>query len=134
LPSEGVFNLVKLTYKVSMPQQHVKTNKGKIREFFKKAMDLLYFDFGDIMALRIFKPKHMPEDSQRIQRKIDELSVSTPGQQWVALEGNVALMTAEVGTPTGATFNPARGLILKAFWNRQTGEIRVFPYTMFEQQ
>lgn len=89
--------------------------------------------FGDILGLDRCTEEHMPEDPQKIQRKIEELNASTPGMFWGVVKGNHAL-TGMVVDPKGtATFLPTRGIPLKAFFNKSTGEIKIFPARMFEK-
>lgn len=97
---------------------------------FKNWIDYI---LGGIMRLGIFKPKLMPEDPQKIQDKIRELNASTPGQFWITVQENHALTKVDFRNGK-VVFFPSSGVIIKIFFNRSTGEIRIFPAKMFEQK
>ena len=74
------------------------------------------------------------EDPKKIQLKIKELEKVNDGT-WVSIDGNYALtvVTGNFTTGEGIIFKPTSGLIMKAFFNRATGEIKIFDFKLFEQ-
>jgi len=73
------------------------------------------------------------EDPEKVQSKILELNATTPGKSWVPYVGYHALTSVEF-VVAGAQFKPNAGVVVKAFMNTVTYEIRVFPYTIFERK
>lgn len=91
---------------------------NKIKEFFKKARDLFLFDFGDI-----FK-KNMEPPIKTIAQILQDLNAEKKGI-WIPIDGYYALI--EPHTEGVINYNyPTNGIILKAFLNRNTAEIRIF--------
>ena len=74
----------------------------------------------------------------KIQGKIAELNaLSTPPghptvNEWVAFDGYSALTYASYGTDYIPQFNPTIGIVVKAFINWRTGEIKIFNARLFE--
>mgnify|MGYP001616812227 CR=1 FL=1 len=62
---------------------------------------------------------------------VDTLNRSTPGQQWIPLDGIQALTTVINNGPNNVNFNPASGIVIKTFLNQTTGEIRLYPAKIF---
>ncbi len=62
---------------------------------------------------------------------IESLNALTPGQIWIALDGTQALTTVVNNGSGNISFNPASGIIVKAFLNQNTGEIKLFPAKIF---
>jgi len=78
--------------------------------------------------------KPMPQDQVKIDAKIQELKTLTT-HDWIAVEGYHALTSVQinsVSSSTSANFNPGSGIPVKAFIDTITGEIKVFPYKLFE--
>jgi len=91
------------------------------------------------MILKILKSmlfggifKHM-QDPNLIRAKIVELNSGETGD-WEEITGNHALTSVDgdFRTNSNIVFKPASGVPLKAFLNRRTGEIKIFPAIMFE--
>ena len=71
-------------------------------------------------------------DPIKIQKKETELNKSTPGQTWLALEGGHALTSLKIAEDGSFSFNLERGMLIKIFWNKTTGEMKIFPLREFE--
>ena len=96
---------------------------------FKNWLDFIQ---SGIIKLRLFKPKHMPEDPRKIQAKIDYLN-NLVGGHWVAATGKHALTEVKGNDYNKLTFFPTRGIVIKVFMNQDTGEIRIFHARPFEK-
>lgn len=70
------------------------------------------------------------EDEVLIQEKIEELEQET-GHSWTHVNGFVAVTTAEITGPRTSKFKTGSGYPLKAFLNRDTGEIKFFKGRFF---
>lgn len=73
----------------------------------------------------------MAEDPNKIITQQNWLNSLISGQTWVAVQGYHSLTSATVDT--SITFYPTSGYIVKIFVNTTTGEIRMFPYQIFER-
>ncbi len=71
-------------------------------------------------------------DQTKVNRKIEELRDSSGGHLWKEISGYQALTMVNIET-SGAVFNPASGVVVKTFVDTVTGEIKIFPSSMFEQ-
>lgn len=65
------------------------------------------------------------EDSKKIDAIIVNLKKETGSDAWKVAEGYHSLGAVDVGL-TGVTFNLDKGLIVKAFVNEDTGEVRTY--------
>lgn len=71
----------------------------------------------------------MAENNQKIQQYIQFLNNLTPGQTWVPADGYQALTKIDIEKKV---FYPNNGIPVKVFINQTTGEMRMFPASIFE--
>ena len=71
----------------------------------------------------------MKDNETKIKNQLDELNKESGVDVWTTAQGFHAI-TAVTKEGDGFQFNPASGIIVKAFINKNTGEIRVFHYLM----
>ena len=69
------------------------------------------------------------EDQDKIDAKLKELK--TGGGDWIPMNGFGAITSVELKSPGKHTFKPNSGYIVKTFFNKKTGEIKVFPASLF---
>ena len=81
-----------------------------------------------------------------MQAKVNELNLQEPtpvGQRgllptvannWVAIPGYFALTgyTPNSALASGGLFNPSYGYVVKIFVNNRTGEMKTYPYQLFD--
>lgn len=97
----------------------------------KKWLDLI---LCGILELIRSKLKYMPEDPNKIQAKISELDTLAKPASWEEIGGNFAITRFEVHDDGSPIFLPSKGIPLKAFFNKRTGEIKIFPAKIFEKE
>ena len=80
------------------------------------------------------------EDSQKIRAKLNELNKTPLGnllntkQEWQAVGGYFSFIGFTPNpTGQGGTFNTSYGYIVKIFVNVKTGEMKIYPYQLFEK-
>lgn len=74
----------------------------------------------------------MPQNQTLIDQKIAELSRLT-NHIWKEAQGYHALTMVDIRT-SGVAFNPASGIPIKVFVDTVSGELKMFPASMFESQ
>ena len=93
----------------------------------------------------------MAENPLRVQAKVNELNLQEPRPQgqlgllapvantpvpnnWAAVPGYFALtgFTPNTALASGGLFHPSYGYVVKIFVNNRTGEMKTYPYQLFE--
>ena len=81
---------------------------------------------GLLKKLRVFfLDKYMQLDDEKIKKIVDKLKADS-GNDWIPLEGTQAITQVDMTNDANPVFMPASGIVIKAFMNTATGEIRTF--------
>jgi hypothetical protein len=71
------------------------------------------------------------ENPHKVQSKLDELNSEEFSTPWVEIKGFVSMTGVDYPDTGGIKFDSKRGYPVKAFLNKDTGEVKLFTAKIF---